>query len=462
MKNTNILTDLHVSITSSSLMKHVNYLASDYMRGRMPGDIGYQRAVEYVEGCLTELDLKPAFSDNAYRQAFQIETCCIHEPTVKLTSIIGGQRVLELGRDYVCRGLTGDADISGELVFVGYCSTDDTLNELDDIDLDGKIAVSFKHPPPWAEKGETLLPREKAHILKQRGAKGLLIVPNPNRSYPDRLSVSMVEKGEYIPGFPLLVISEQLANELLCFDQKTLSSRQYELDQKRRVQSGTVPASIDIKLTTDHDPDGVTWNVGAVLPGTDPALAHETVVVGAHLDHVGIQGDVIFNGAQDNASGVASVLEIARVLKQQTRLRRSVEFVFFGAEEAGLFGSMHYVDNYAGGISNIKAMLNLDCMGAGSGLDMHGRPAYPELFEILDRLNKEYVNINDVRKDHPAGGADAKPFEDKGVPNMYFVSSDAYRHLHMSSDKDDTVNPALLTDITRLAALVTAEIASQE
>ena len=459
---TKSLIDQYIEIKSSNLMQHVKVLAADNMRGRMPGDIGYRRAMDYCIDFFKNHGLQPAFPDDSFEQPFTMETCCVTDADVTLTMNGEETRKMELGHDYVCRALTGDGDVSGELVFVGYCCTDDDFNELENVDLQGKIAVSFKHPPPWIKPAKPMLPREKAHILKKHGAVGLVIVPNPNRAYPDRLSVSWVEKGEYIPGFPLLVLADHQADTLFGSEADTLAGIQYNIDHNRTIHSRPLPARMNIRLDTIYKPEDTSWNVAAILPGSDPELKHDTVLLGAHLDHVGIQGETtIFNGAQDNASGVAAVLEMARIFADGPAPRRSIAFALFGAEEAGLLGSIHYANNPPHSMEDTVAMLNLDCMGAGTGCDMRGRKAYPELFELLDRMNEDFVNLKDSMADHPAGGADAKPFEDAGVPNMYFVSSSAYRHLHMASDTTETLNPPLFEAISRLAYLTASELASR-
>ncbi len=461
IKTESTLINRYTDIRASNLMHHVRALASNAMRGRMPGDIGYRNAMDYVTNYFAQIGLAPGFHGSSYEQAFNLETCRVLSASVSLTRSGYDTQALIPGEDFICRSLTGNGRVSGDMVFVGYCSDDDDFNELEGLDLQDKIAVSFKHPPPWHE-GRPVLPREKANRLKKRGAKALVIVPNPNRKQPDRLSGSLVEQGDYIPGFPLIVLSEPCAEKLFDDGRVTLSDCQFRVDTFRDNVSGPLGASMSIDVETEHDANGVSWNAAGYLQGSDPVLSRETIVIGAHLDHVGIQCEsVIFNGAQDNASGVAAVLEIARLFASGPRFPRSLQFVLFGAEEAGLIGSLYYAKNPGQPLKDTVAMLNLDCMGAGAGSDMRGRKAYPELFELFDLMNEKYVGIPDTNENHPPGGADAKPFEDAGIPNMYFVGMHPYRHLHMVSDTPETLNPALFEGITRLAYLTAAGLGSR-
>ncbi|MBN1880521.1 M20/M25/M40 family metallo-hydrolase [bacterium] len=450
-------------VTAERLMRHVRVLASDELRGRMPGDIGYRKAMDYSINFFQQHGLQPGFADKGYEQAFTMETCRIVSAGVTMTVIESEPERLKLGTDFICRGLTGNGHVSGDLVFVGYCSEESDFDELTGLDLEGKIAVSFKHSPPWRTDQSPVLPRQKAHQLAARGARGLVIIPNPNRKEQDRLSGSLVEKGDYIPGFPMIVLAEHQAERLFCGGDDTLSARQFRIDANRDVMSGPLPVRMSIRITTDYNPAGVSWNAAAFLPGIDPDLSRESIIIGAHMDHVGIQGEkIIFNGAQDNASGAAAVIELARIFAEGDRPARSLQFVLFGAEEAGLLGSLYYAEHPSLPLESTRAMLNLDCMGAGDGVDMRGREAYPRLFEIFDALNDEFVHMPGTKENHPPGGADAKPFEDAGIPNMYFVGSNPYRHLHMISDTPETLNPSLFEGITRLAYLMAARLSDEQ
>ena len=443
-------------ISSDNLMRHVLALTEAEMRGRMPGDSGYDLACQYVETCLKSYGLTPPWPDN-FRQEFTLETNRIvtcagiyHSDT--------GPRKWELGTDYICRGLTSGGNIRAPLVFIGYGLQDDTLDELAAVPLAGRIAVAFKYPPKLFPNPHDFLPRSRAHRLIKQGAKGLILVPNPLREAPDRLSASLMESGSFLPDFPMIVLSQEAADELMNFDDQTLSSRQYKIDEHRASASCEIPGEAEIKITVDHNPEGLSWNVLGILKGEDQSLAKEALLIGSHLDHVGIQGEAVtFPGAQDDASGVAAMLEIAREMANQ-RPARSVIFAAFCAEESGLKGSKYYVANPIWPLADTRFMLNLDCMAAGDGLDTRGRKDFPGLFEIADYWNREFIGIPDTMALHGAGGADAEPFHQAGIPNMFWVSRNPYAHLHMCSDMPATLNPILFESITRLIYLTAATL----
>jgi Peptidase family M28 len=450
-------------ISSNHLMEHVRKLSHPSMRGRMPGDIGYERASCYIEEKFVEYGLEPLGISGSFRQPFSMEINRVISAEVSFRDSNGMIHNLALGQDFVCRGLTGCGNIKGDMVFVGYAQEDDPVDELADVDLNGKIAVSFKYPPPWSDNRRGELPRSKAHRLKDRGAIGLVLIPNPNRSEPDRISASLVESPDPLPDFPMIVLSENIATSLFDFGENTLASRQFRIDQLKESASGEIHGRMAIKLDTEHNPDGKCWNIIGLLKGRDPGLSSEAIVLGAHLDHVGIQGEtVIFNGAQDNASGSAAILEIARILSNGHRPARSILFILFGAEEAGIIGSLYYGKHPAWPLNKTTAMLNLDCMGAGTGLDARGRTTHPHLFKHLDDMNQTYIQLPDTQADHPAGGADAEAFERAGIPNVFIVAKDPYQHLHMATDKPETLNPTVFESITRLTYLTAVSLLNNE
>ncbi|MBN1550201.1 M28 family peptidase [bacterium] len=447
-------------IKVSKLMEHVKHLASAKMRGRMPGDIGYERAARYVETFFSSVGLEPMGDDGKYRQAFTLETNLIKKASVSYTDGKSRTRTLKLGTDFICRGLTGSGKFVAEPVFVGYACEKGTVSELEDIDVCGKIALTYKHPAPWQNDVPHELPREKAHRLKKYGAVALAVVPNPNRSAQDRLSASLMEKDTILPDFPMIVLSEDFSTEIFNQNGMTASSIQYGIDIQNESRSMALPGSFNLDISTESNLCGSCWNIVGLLKGRNPTLENEAIVIGAHLDHVGIQAeDIIFYGAQDNASGVSALLEIARLFSMNPRPARSILFVVFGAEESGLIGARHYEKYPVWPMNQVKAMFNLDCMGAGDGLDVRGRNRYPELFERFDRINREEFVIPDTNADHPAGGADAEPFENAGIPNMFVVSRNPYKHLHLQTDLPHTLNPELFQKISNLVFRTVAEMA---
>jgi Zn-dependent M28 family amino/carboxypeptidase len=199
-------------------------------------------------------------------------------------------------------------------------------------------------------------------------------------------------------------------------------------------------------------------NVVGMIEGNDPKLKEDFVIVGAHLDHVGSQAGLLFPGANDNASGSAGVLEIAEaIVKGGVQPKRSVVFVLFASEEQGLNGAKHFVERWKKGYDKIVAMINLDCVGYGDSIQVGNGKSAPKLWEIANEIDETSFNSM-VDRTWSGGGADATPFHEKGVPCLYFVTTNSYDHLHLPSDKVEALNPILYEKVVKLAHLTALEI----
>lgn len=203
----------------------------------------------------------------------------------------------------------------------------------------------------------------------------------------------------------------------------------------------------------------VTQNVAALLPGSDPALRGQVIVIGAHIDHLGRSsmgaldadaGAEIRNGADDNASGTAAVLELARLLRAQP-LRRSVLFVNFSAEELGLLGSQHFVENSPVPVDSMVAMLNFDMVGRmrGDSLIVYGLGTATEMPDLLARANAAAM-LNVRTMPDGFGPSDHSSFYAKGLPVLHFFT-DLHEDYHRATDDAHKINAAGAARVVELA-----------
>ena len=368
----------------------VRYLADDSLEGREAGTTGYALAAGYVAGQFAALGIKPAGNDGTYFQSVPLFSYRFKFGDRAGLDIINAQGTPVLpeavaGKDYFPLPKRGEAlaEVKGELVYVGYGFADDGYEQDDfaGIDLNGKIAVVLNGAP------DTLNSEERAHFnatqsqrLSERGAIGLisLFTPNDEERFtfeqwtgslrttfmtwakPDRTPFSNAPN---IQGS--VVLNSALSAAL--FEGQPVSWQDIV-----RYQSGEGAAPPSFKMgliariigqsTFDYI---ASPNVVAKIPGTDPSVAGEYVVVTAHLDHIGIvptpeEGDdEIFNGAMDNATGVASMIEAARLIRDNPG-RRPVVLLAVTAEEKGLVGSDYFARNPTLGHGEIVANINLD------------------------------------------------------------------------------------------------------
>ncbi|AFH50892.1 Putative aminopeptidase [Ignavibacterium album JCM 16511] len=451
-------------ITKESLIKTVSILSSKEYDGRLPGSEGYDKAAKFVSNKFLEMKLKP-FGDAGYFQFLNVEYNRIDTPVV-FEAIIDSETIIyKYGKDFVLRGFSGANSFTLPVAFCGYGISRPDLgyDDYQNVNVKNKIVIVFKQNPKWKIDDKdwgTAYPREKSLVAKQKGAKGILFVSLPNDEKPQPLIGSVMHgEGEQPTVFPQIHISIESANKLLSKVGLTLSECQTKIDEKKKPFSFLTRTKAKVIATTYYQKEAKTMNVVALLEGNDPILKNEYVVIGAHLDHVGSQAGLLFPGANDNASGSAGVLEIAKAfVADKVKPKRSIIFVSFASEEQGLNGSKHFVENLKVPEEKIVAMLNLDCIGYGDSIQVGNGKSSPKLWQIAKDFDEKNFKLM-VSDTWSGGGADATPFHEKGIPSLYFVSKYSYDHLHLPTDTVETLNPDLFEKIVRLAFLTSKQIA---
>jgi hypothetical protein len=451
------------SIKRDELLQTVEILTSPEFDGRLSGSEGYNKAANFAVERFKGDDLVPA-GDDGYFQYLNVEYNKIDSPVT--FSIINEDDIHEftLGKDYVFRGFTGSGNVKLPVAFCGYGISRPDLgyDDYKKIDVEDKIVLVFKQNPSW-KLNETdwgkEAPREKSNVAYKHGAKGILFVSRPNDEKIQPLIGSVMHgEGEQLEKFPQLQISPEAANDFIVSSGFSLSECQMKIDSREKPFSFLTRREAEIKVNTTYNKSAKTMNVVGIIEGTDPKLKNQYLIIGAHLDHVGSQAGLLFPGANDNASGSAAVLELAKAFHvSKVKPRRSILFVLFASEEQGLFGSKYFVDNLKINPKNIVAMFNLDCIGYGDSIQIGNGKSAPVLWKIADSLDQENSRLM-VRDTWNSGGADLTPFYEKNIPGLYFVSKYSYDHLHQPTDKAETLNPGLFENIVKLAYLTAREV----
>jgi hypothetical protein len=451
------------TISQKDLKKSVNFFSSPKLEGRLSGSEGYFKAAEYARDKFKSLGLQPAFGDN-YFQPFNVEFNDIVSASFSLIGNGGINKNYSLGKDFICRGFTGSGDYKAEVVFCGYGISEPKLgyDDYKDVDVKNKIVLVFKQNPIWkinSKEWRNSYPRYKAKIAYEHGAKGILFVSRPNDKKPQKIIGSVLSgEGEQNQEFPQLHITLNTAEEILNGSGFSLNDLQSNIDSLQKPQSLVLKNSLHVKVESEYKKEKQTVNIGAILPGRDSVLKDEYLVIGAHLDHVGKQGKIYFPGANDNASGSAALLELAEAfVKGSLITSRSIIFILFSSEEAGLFGSNYFVNTYAKDLSSITAMINIDCIGYGDSIQVHNGKGAPVLWSRVQELDKKFTKMM-IKTTWGGGGADATAFHKRGIPSIYFVTTNSYAHLHSLSDLPETLNWALFEKITKLIYLTAYDI----
>jgi len=372
--------------TASALEAHITFLADDLLEGRAAGSTGHELAALYVATRFREFGLKPGGESNRWLQPVPLlESQRVAEGTrVELTSEAGTE-VLTYSVDYLASPhfTETEATVSAPLVFVGFGvhAPDQGYDDFAGVDLRGKIAVVLsKAPPkfPTTRLAHFSHPREKTKALVEHGAVGVISVPTPKdleeMPWPRRIIQSQFPAMRWTltNGSPSDVYPQSKASitmspagigKLFARSPKPFAEI---LAAAARSEVQSFPLNLTATLSTKSTHRRVvSYNVIGVLPGSDPELRAEAVVLTAHLDHQGrgpaVNGDAIYNGAYDNAIGVGMMLEVARSLSiREPKPRRSVVFAAVTAEERGLLGSDYLAAHFPSMAGNPVANLNLD------------------------------------------------------------------------------------------------------
>lgn len=342
---------------------HIEYLANDSMEGRNTGSPGHRKAAQYIAGEFERAGLKPAGASGGYLQPVEFDVQQLNENNSQVMLVRhGAMEPLTLGEDanLSSRGMEGD--LNAGAVFVGYGLTvpEKSYDDLAGLDLKGKVAVMLSGGPkmPSALRAHYSSAGERWKFLKAAGVIGIVTIPNPksmdipwSRQALARTMPSMVLSDPSLQETPgerfLMTFNPERADKLFVDSGHTIAEILDAADHDRPLPHFLLKVAIRAHTALQQS-KVESQNVAAVFPGTD--LKDEYVVLSAHLDHVGvgqpINGDSIYNGAMDDASGIATILEIARHLHDShAKLRRSVLFLAVTGEEKGLQGSKYFASH---------------------------------------------------------------------------------------------------------------------
>ena len=361
------------------LQQHISYLASDALDGRRTGTQGANDAAHYIAGEFGRLGLRPAIQKAGASRRLSVAMSQYLQPFPYVAGVTLGQgnfltvrdKKIAAGSDWMPLGFSSNSHVENTAIaFVGYGITASELNYDDYADkrTNGKIALALAGTPdgdnPHGQYARYEGVRWKAIAARNAGAKALLIVSREPNLKDDRLSNLTYDNSAGDAGLPVAVISQDLIGGKATFDrlEDGAKKRQYIFDENST-------ASLTIDLTRK---EVQAYNVVGILEGSDRLLKNEAIIVGAHYDHLGRGGEgslaprsgEIHHGADDNASGTAGVLELARLFtSQRSRPKRTIVFICFSGEEEGLLGSAYYVNHPTIPLANTIGMINMDMIG---------------------------------------------------------------------------------------------------
>jgi Peptidase family M28 len=494
------------TITAAQLKDYLSFIASDEMEGRDTPSRGLDATANFIAMNLSRWGLKPAGGDGTYFQRISLRRDLV-DGTQTQVQLNGA--TLVFGDDYIPSSRLGTA--SGQLVFAGngWFIKSKNIDAYKDIDAKGKIAVIFS-PPNGLPRGisrsdltgkageDWMDPSEYA---RKQGVIGLVIVPDfqflanweRSRQRLTERGSTTVERFQPQTGVPIptIMASPRLANVLFVGEKQNASSI-FERSYGGGEMPAPFPLNVEKRLSIVVAGKGEplkTQNVVAVFEGSDPVLKNEYVALGAHYDHVGVgnpvNGDAIYNGADDDGSGTTALLAMAEALaKARTKPRRSVLFVWHTGEEKGLWGSRYFTEYPTIPLDRIVTQINIDMIGRSKKEDdtnprnrglsgpneiyvIGSRMMSTELGELCETVNKGYLNLSyNYRYDDPKDPnrfffrSDHFNYARKGIPIIFFFDGE-HEDYHRPGDSPDKIDYQKLEQVTRTVYMTLWEIANR-
>ena len=457
-------------ITEEDLAIHIGYLASEELQGRLPGSDGDKAATEYFRKQLASYGFTPVTASGY--QEFEVAASVI--PGDSNSLIFNGTEYSE-GSDFTPMGFSGEGSSEADVLFAGYGfdlqHNDVTWNDYSGVDPEGRWVMILRSDPE-VENSMSLFAqysadRYKCMIAADKGAAGVLLVSGTKYDKNDQFE--KISRGEFPVPVPVLRIKRELANSILEESGNTIEELENRLNDTR--QSASFNTGIRLTASTDLEQEMITTrNVMMQLKGNNRDLAGEYVILGAHIDHLGMGGAssrkpdtvAVHYGADDNASGIASILEIAEWIAAKGDNSRTVIVAAFAAEEMGLLGSKYMAENLPVEPSAVNAMINLDMVGRlkeSRELQAGGAGTSPSFRKIIYR-NVDTLLYNLAITEEGYGPSDHSSFYGKDIPVLYFTTG-AHPDYHTPFDSHDKINYSGLNEITTSIAGLVNDLAGE-
>ena len=487
------------TITKEELRDHIFYLGSDFLEGRLPGSEGFKQASFYLASQLHAAGLVPLMDSPESKKTYiqQVDFVVSSITTESLLVVRNKQQAIKwkFGEQFVPllhNQAFKDGVFEGNAVFAGYgiAESEDGWNDYENRDVAGKIVILCIGTP--TKNGRPVLSEEKhafygdamQSLIKRmmfafnRQATAVIIIPDSQTSemWPAlssqlnrpfrRLKANARQEGMH--QFPIFLLHPQAAAEL--FGETDFDP----VSGKGNIESTNLKGiSLSFNLKYKTEKYFSCGNVVGFLPGSDPDLKNEYIVVGAHLDHLGKKEDDAFNGANDNASGCAAVLEAAEALVLSPQ-RRSIFFVFFTGEEGSGHGSNYFLNHFPFPLETIKIAVNVDMVGRnssqfpGSILGVTPDNLKIQLAEFLEKANESIAKVNlktglsgEDFGDY-YGSSDEAMFHLRGIPAVLITSGFGWEGYHQTSDEPDKIDYDRVAAAARLIFALVTKAANQK
>src|ERR1700689_1672927 len=459
------------NIGSDEYLGIVKFLASPDMRGRATGSPELEKAAAYIRDQFRGMKVKPVSGDSYY-QDFDVTTSARLGKKNDLTYSAGPDKdSLRFEQDFIPLNLSAAGEVSGNVVFAGFGITAPEYNydDYSGLDVQGKIVVLLRHEPQEFDEKSVFDGKvytahsqifSKAANAKIHGAKAVLMVNDvgTHSGDADDLEKFGATAGPGKAGIEFVQVKANVVNRWLALSGKNLEAIESDIDKTLHPESFALPEKLRLDMDVDIGREVKTvHNVAAYIPGE----TGEYVVIGAHYDHLGLGekfsmapslAGTVHPGADDNASGTAGVIELARWFSTQPKHQRGILFLTFAGEELGLLGSGYYVNHPLLPLKDDVAMINMDMIGRIRDRKVYvgGVGTGTTFAALLKKLGPKYDFDADLTEKAGYGSSDHTSFTTKQVPVLFFFSG-LHADYHKPSDTWDKIDAP---DAVRLLDLV--------
>jgi len=466
-----LLAAMH-GISSNTILDWAKELVSEKYQGRLTGTPTYDASAAWTADLLKTWKYRPAGDAGTFYQKFPNPYTLV-KPGAELklhVPLPGGSAIVKsyaFEQDYYPGSTSDSLSATAEVVFVGYGITAPELNYDDykGVDVKGKFVAFEPEVPMGPEPDGELFKKWRPYSFHdykmknaaEHGAIGIVydyFIVNPNAAF--------------IKGLQWAAVSRAVMEDLFAGTGKKHSDVIAQIRKTLTPASMPLGKTMTMKNVTEHHPEGVGSNVIAWVEGSDPVLRQEAIIVGGHLDHLGLNPEMM-PGAHDNASGVAVALAAAEALMKATvPLKRSVVFILFGAEEQGVKGSEYYVAHPFIPNAKVTAFLNLESVGRGERIGVGSGRNYPQIYEVLEQVNAKYIHrpiSGSMNANLARPRQDAAHFLWANIPTVSIGVSGApplpYPSYHTTKDRWEILTPEVMEDLARLVFLSTVGLANK-
>jgi len=472
-----ILQAMH-SISSHTLYDYVAELVSEKYGGRLTGTKEYEACVEWVESLLKGWGVQPAGENGTYRQLFPNPYTIVGPGGICALDVPAGKngvikKLYKYEDEFIPGGTSGSGEVTAEVVYVGYGVTAPELgyDDYKGVDVKGKIVLLDPEVPVGpGEKTLDLFKKWRPYSFHQyklknataHGAKGMIYnygpIGNPNNAY--------------VEGFVYHHVGEAVVADIFAGTGRTYKDTVARIRAELKPQSFATGKTMIISNKTEHHPDGVGINLIGQIPGTDPKLKDDVIIIGGHLDHLGRMW-ALMPGANDNATAVAVTLGVAEAMaKCAVKPKRTIVFFFFGSEEQsedqGTEGSHYYTDHPLLPLDKTVVFINMEGPGIGDRISASGGRTYPGFWQFVEKANAGYIHrpLSTGPASYPARPRqDSAWFFWKGVPSLTFGAGGGprlpYSTYHNTKDSIELVTPEIMEDIAQLLFMAVMDMSDE-